>query len=55
MNMEISAVEANKTWKLLALPPGKKAISCRCVYKVKFHANGSLERLKAWLVVWGFT
>jgi hypothetical protein len=50
LKAEIDALEANNTWKLVALPPGKRAIDCKWVYKVKLKADGSLERYKAQLV-----
>ena len=45
----------NRTWKLTHLPPGKRAIGCKWVFKVKFKADGSVERHKARLVAKGFT
>ena len=39
----------------LTLPYGKKPIDCRWVYRVKYKADGSVERLKAQLVVKGYT
>ena len=53
MKTEITALEDNNTWELTALPPGKKALGSRWVYKVKYNADGSIERLKARLVVFG--
>ena len=55
MHSELQALENNGTWSITALPPGKTAIGCRWVYKVKFHSDGSVERHKARLVAQGFT
>lgn len=37
------------------MPSEKKAIGCRWVYKLKHKDDGSVERLKARLVVKGYT
>ena len=48
-------MQANHTWDIVALPHGKKPISCIWVYKIKYKADGILERCKARLVIRGFT
>ncbi|XP_021742766.1 uncharacterized protein LOC110708850 [Chenopodium quinoa] len=53
MQKEIDALENNGTWVMEKLPPGKKALGCRWVYKVKLNSDGTLERLKARLVIFG--
>ena len=55
MDSELQALETTKTWEITSLPQGKKPIACKWVYKSKYKADGSLERLKARLVVKGFT
>ncbi|KAK3003104.1 hypothetical protein RJ639_020223 [Escallonia herrerae] len=55
MAKEISALEANKTWTMAVLPPGKKAIDSKCVYKIKYHPDGSTEWYKTQLVAKGYT
>ena len=55
MKEELCALEENCTWTLVQLPPRKKAVGSRWIYKTKFKADGSIERHKARLVARGFT
>lgn len=55
MKDEFDSLVKNRTWKLVDLPPGKKVIDNRWVFKVKLDTNGSIDRFKARLVVRGFT
>ncbi|PKI40214.1 hypothetical protein CRG98_039407 [Punica granatum] len=52
---EIRALEDNGTWAALSLPPGKKPIGCKWVFKIKRRADGTIECYKACLVAKGFT
>ncbi|CAL1382055.1 unnamed protein product [Linum trigynum] len=55
MNTEFSDLVANGTWELTFLPPGKKAIDSKWVYKIKYLPTGSIERFKARVVAKGYT
>lgn len=55
MDAKKLALERNHTWVLTTLPPNKKAIGCKWVYKIKYKANGSIEEYKTHLVSKGFT
>lgn len=55
MSKEFDALNANDTWIITDLPKGKKPISCKWVYKIKYRTNGEFERCKGRLVVKGYT
>jgi hypothetical protein len=50
---EIYALQKNKTWELVQLPKGKKAIGCKWVLTVKQNPKGEVDRYKARLVAKG--
>lgn len=53
MNLELEALEENETWDIVPLPPSKKAIGCKWLYKTKHKPDGSVERHKSRLVALG--
>ena len=55
MNAKIAALVSNNTLTLTLLPSNKKVIACKWVYRVKYKADGSMERYKAMLIAKGFT
>lgn len=54
MKQELQALEDNGTWKIVPLPLGHSVIGCKWVYKIKYKANGDVERYKARLVAKGY-
>lgn len=54
MESEFSALQANKTWRLVPPPPGVNVIDSKWVFKIKQKSDGSIERYKARLVAKGF-
>lgn len=55
MKAKIDALEQNGTWNIEDLPPSKKPIGSKWVYKIKYNSDGTIERLKARVVVRGDT
>ena len=55
INSKLQALEANKTWSIVDLPPGKSLVGCKWVFKVKYKSDGFVELYKAGLVVKGYT
>ena len=54
MQAEYDAIVKNGTWYLADLPPGKKAIGTKWIYKLKRKPDGSIDRYKARLVAKGY-
>ena len=54
MNKEGNSLKEHETWTLVPLPIGKEALTARWVFKIKYDANGNVERYKARLVIRGF-
>ncbi|KAG8501874.1 hypothetical protein CXB51_004547 [Gossypium anomalum] len=55
MDDEIAMIEKNKTWELVPRPTNRKVIGVKWVYRAKQNADESLNKLKARLVVKGFS
>jgi len=51
---EPKSIEKNNTWELVSLPPNKKTIDVKWVFKVKEGPNGEVLKHKARLMVRGF-
>ncbi|KAH9689118.1 Integrase catalytic domain-containing protein [Citrus sinensis] len=51
MQEEIEALYKNKTWELVPLPHGRKAIKNKWVYKIKHDGNDQVEQYRARLVL----
>ena len=54
MDEEINTIERNETWDSTVLPPKKKVIGVKWVYKTKCNVEGKIDRHKARLVVKGY-
>jgi len=53
MQSEYDSLLENKTWDLVDLPPDKKALTSRWIFKTKRNANSEIKRHKARLVIRG--
>ncbi|XP_048504055.1 uncharacterized mitochondrial protein AtMg00810-like [Beta vulgaris subsp. vulgaris] len=43
----------NDTWKLIPCNYDKNLLECKCIYRIKYNSNGSVEQFKARIVVFG--
>lgn len=55
MKEEISSLQKCGTWSLVDLPPNRKPIGCKWVFKKKVDVKGMVSRYKARLVAQGFS
>lgn len=53
MNEEMNSLIKNKTWDLVDLPPDRRAIKNKWIYRLKTKEDGSISRYKARLVIKG--
>jgi hypothetical protein len=51
---EMDSIEENDTWSLVNLPPSRKPIGMKWVFKVKRDEHGAVSKHKACLVVKGY-
>ncbi|KAL4353691.1 hypothetical protein GQ457_06G010260 [Hibiscus cannabinus] len=51
---EYDALVRNNTLSVVELPPNRRAVSCKWIFKVKKNANGSVARYKVRLVAKGY-
>lgn len=54
MAEELRAMEANNTWSVVELLD-KHSNGCRWIYKIKYKANGQVDKYKDCLVAKGYT
>jgi hypothetical protein len=54
MNSELQSIEENKTWELVDLPEGKRALGTKWVFKYKLDGQGKVIRYKSRVVVQGW-
>ena len=55
MKEEVNSLQKNNTWEPVDLPPGRKLVQCRWVFKTKFDADGSPLKYKKILVAKGYS
>ncbi|KAJ0515275.1 putative RNA-directed DNA polymerase [Helianthus annuus] len=54
MEQELDSINRNRTWRLVNLPAGQKAIGLKWVFKLKKDPNGTITKHKARLVAKGY-
>ncbi|KAA0041561.1 putative mitochondrial protein [Cucumis melo var. makuwa] len=55
MSDELQALEKMHTWDYVDLPPGKRPIDYKWIYKIKTHSDGIIECYKTCLVAKGYS
>ena len=54
MNKELQPLFKNEMWDIVPHSPHKKAIDCRCIFKVKYNVRNSVNIYKAQLIAKGY-
>lgn len=50
MGEEYGLLMRNHTWNLVSIPPGRKFVQCKWIYRTKFAVDGLVNKHKARLV-----
>nr|GEV62859.1 zinc finger, CCHC-type [Tanacetum cinerariifolium] len=54
INDEMDSIMENNTWILSYLPPSYKPLGCKWIFKRKMKVDGTIDKIKARLVIQGF-
>lgn len=54
-DVEIATSEANHTWDIVDLPTGMIPINSKALYRIKYKADGMVEKCKLCIVAKGYT
>jgi hypothetical protein len=52
---EYNSIMKNDVWEVVPRPEGKSVATSRWVYKIKYVADGNIEKYKAQFVAWGLS
>ena len=55
MDYEVEALVSRETWTLVPRPVDANIVTCKWVFTVKYHLDGTIAHHKAYLVARGFT
>ncbi len=53
--IEFQSLMKHEMWELVPLPPDRKAVGSRWMFRIKRDENGEIERYKARFIVQGFS
>ena len=52
---EYESLILNDTWELTELPPGRKPVGCKWIFRLKYGSSGNIERFKGRVVAKGYS
>lgn len=55
MPEEMKVLQSHHTWDLVRVPPDAVTVGCHWVFSIKYPTDGTLDRLKAFLVAKRYT
>ena len=51
---ELRSLEAFSTFEVVDLPPGKRPVGCKYIFKIEYRFDGSIDKYEVRLVAQGF-